>query len=107
MRRAARCCNVDEDDSGDIVVDWYLLPLAAVIDALYVAWMWAAESKRPHLGGLTSMGIWGMTLWGVVEVTENPWNIGPVLIGAYLGSYLTICWKKTILSSTLISRDHE
>jgi hypothetical protein len=76
------------------MIDWYLLPLAAIVDALYVAWMWTAEKERPVYGGLTSMGIWGFTLWGVVEVADKPWNMVPILIGAFLGSYLTILLKK-------------
>ena len=76
------------------MVDWYLLPLAAVVDALYVGWMWTTERNRPVIGGLTSMAIWGLTLWGVVEVAGNNWNMLPILSGAFLGSYITIWWKK-------------
>jgi len=79
----------------EIPIDWYLLPLAAFTDALYVLWMWAVESKRPHSGGITSMGIWGLTLWGVIEVADNLWNMIPILMGAYLGTYLMIRWKKS------------
>lgn len=75
-------------------IDWYLFPIAAIVDALYVAWMWAAEESRPVLGGLTSMLIWGLTLWGVVEVSDNHWNIPVILAGAFYGSFVTILWKK-------------
>lgn len=76
------------------MIDWYLLPLAAVVDSLYVFWMWAAEKGRPHLGGLASVGIWGLSTWGVITVINNRWNLAPILVGAYLGTCLTIYWKK-------------
>jgi len=75
------------------MIDWYLLPLAAIVDALYVGWMWSTERHRPVVGGLTSVGIWGLTLLGVVEVAGNYWNLTPILIGAFLGSFITI-WLK-------------
>jgi hypothetical protein len=76
------------------MIDWYLLPLAAIVDSLYVAWMWSAEKERPLVGGFTSVGIWGLTLLGVIEVADKPWNMVPILIGAFAGSYATILLKR-------------
>lgn len=75
------------------MINWYLLPLAALVDALYVGWMWAAEKHRPVIGGLTSMAIWACTLMSIVEIADNKKNGIPILIGAFLGSYGTIYLK--------------
>lgn len=85
------------------MIDWWLLPLAFVLDLMYIAWMWATERHMPLLGAISSVSIYAIGILGTLEAVDNRWNMIPLFIGVFLGSYLGIWYKGRKLGS---SRNH-
>ena len=74
--------------------NWWLLPAYFVLDLLYIAWMWATEKNMPFVGGISSLSIYGMGIIGTIQVYDNRWNMIPLFLGVFLGSYVGISYKK-------------
>ena len=81
-------------ESYNVEINWWLLPAYFVLDLLYIVWMWATEKHKPLLGAFSSLSIYGMCMMGTIEAYDNRWNMIPIFIGVFLGSYLGIWYKK-------------
>lgn len=74
-------------------LNWWLFPIAFVLDLMYIVWMWATEKHMPMVGALSSVSIYAMGLLGTLEAVENKWNMIPLFLGVFFGSYIGIWYK--------------
>jgi len=65
--------------------------VADVIWALYIAYV--GERKEWHAATMASVIIFASGL-NILFITENKWNLVGAIIGAFVGTYLTVKYKK-------------
>ena len=79
--------------------NWWLLPAYFLLDLLYIAWMWATEKHKPFIGAVSSLSIYAMSILGTIHAYDNRWNLAPIFLGVFLGSYLGIKYKSVYCSN--------
>lgn len=81
----------------ELAVGWLWLiafVMGLIMDVLYVLWFWASETHRAWWGGLMSMVMYGISMFGIVGVVENRALAIPLLLGYGAGSVVGIKWKE-------------
>jgi len=61
-----------------------------VYDLLYAKWTEYVVTKRPYLAAHASVGIYLIGSWGIILYVANPWLLIPIILGAWLGTYVAV-----------------
>lgn len=65
-----------------------------VYDYLYAKWVIAVAQKHAVIAANLSVGIYLIGAWGTILYVSNPWFLIPIVLGAWLGTYTAIRYKK-------------
>jgi hypothetical protein len=65
-----------------------------VVDALYVLYTKFIVEKKAHSGAMVGFIMYGLFAYGTIQYTNNHLYVAPVMIGSWLGTYLTIKYIK-------------
>lgn len=70
--------------------------LGVLIDILYIAWIWSANSNRYAIGVISSVAISACSLFGFINVYDDRWLAIPYLLGLAVGTIIGIFIKKRV-----------
>ena len=62
----------------------------ALLDALYAVYTDSVTNFRPGWASHTAVGIYALSAYGVKTYIENGWYVIPLLLGGWLGTYVTV-----------------
>ncbi len=77
---------------------------AALVDALWVAWIHYSERNRPDLSALVSMVLAGFTLAGMGSAIRDLTFAPAYVAGLGVGSYVAVWWKARRARATLAAK---
>ncbi len=61
-----------------------------VIDSLWVLYTRYVQDNRAFAAATVGAAMYGLFGFGTLAIVESAWNIVPMIIGSWLGTYLTI-----------------
>ena len=64
-----------------------------LIDMLYAAYILYVSRLQAVKAGLCSMVIYSLLAFGVISYSSNVLYLIPLSLGAFLGTYLTVCYE--------------
>jgi hypothetical protein len=65
-----------------------------IIDVLYALYIIYVEKRNAMLSATISAIMYGFIAYGVVNYSKNPYYIIPLIIGAWLGTFIVVKFKK-------------
>lgn len=74
----------------------FLLVFAAyfLIDVLYAGYTLAVVERRPFLSANLAALIYLLLAVGILNFTENATYLVPMVVGSWLGTYVTVVWQR-------------
>ncbi len=64
-----------------------------LIDILYAAYILEVGRRRAFRAAALSSVIYGLLAYGILTYSHNPLYIVPLVLGAFLGTYITVRWN--------------
>lgn len=76
----------------------YLLifAISSLIDAIWVLYIKAVADEEPHKAAIAGLLIYLSSIFVTLKVISDNFTIIPACIGAYIGTYLTVKYKKIL-----------
>lgn len=65
-----------------------------IIDLLYADYIISVSRKEPMRSASVSAVIYSLLAFGVITYSQNPLYVIPLGIGAFVGTYLTVKYRK-------------
>lgn len=65
-----------------------------VIDMLYAYYIICVEKRRPVMAASVSSVLYSLLAFGVVSYSQNIWYLIPLASGAWIGTFITVTWKR-------------
>lgn len=65
-----------------------------VIDILYASYVLAVGRNQPVRAAALSSVIYGLLAYGILTYSENTLYLVPLALGAFIGTYVTVRWKR-------------
>lgn len=69
--------------------------LYAALDALYAYYTVVCAAGRPVKAAISAAFIYAMGAYGLKLFVTNGWYVIPIVLGAMLGTYVTVKWMGT------------
>ena len=64
------------------------------IDVLYTAYFIHVEKRNAKTAATLSSAIYGLMAYGVVNYAQNIWYLIPLVLGAWIGTFITVKFYK-------------
>ena len=71
-----------------------ILIVYIVVDMLYAYYIIQVEQRNPLRAALVSSVLYSLLAYGVVSYSRNILYLFPLATGAFIGTYLTVWWKR-------------
>lgn len=71
-----------------------ILLVYIVVDMLYAYYIICVEKRSPLKAAVVSSALYSLLAYGVVSYSKNILYLFPLAIGAFIGTFLTVTWKK-------------
>lgn len=71
-----------------------ILIVYIVVDMLYAYYIIQVEQRNPLRAALVSSVLYSLLAYGVVSYSKNILYLFPLATGAFIGTYLTVWWKR-------------
>ena len=65
-----------------------------IVDMLYAYYIICVEKRRPLLAASVSSVLYSLLAFGVVSYSKNILYLFPLATGAWLGTFITVTWKR-------------
>lgn len=65
-----------------------------VVDGLYVLYTRYIQQNRALAAANVGSAMYGLYAFGTIAIIQSPWNILFIVLGAWLGTYLTVKYIK-------------
>ncbi len=65
-----------------------------VVDALYVLYTRYIQQNKAMAAATVGAMMYGLFGFGTLAIIENSWNILPIILGSWVGTYFTIKYIK-------------
>jgi hypothetical protein len=74
----------------DILTWCGLFAVYLCVDVVYTKYVIAVSKYQALVAANYSLVMYGLTVWGTIEYVNNYWNVIPIGLGSWLGTYLTL-----------------
>ena len=71
-----------------------ILVVYIIVDMLYAYYIIQVEQRNPMKAALVSSVLYSLLAYGVVSYSRNILYLFPLATGAFIGTYLTVWWKR-------------
>lgn len=71
-----------------------ILLVYIVVDMLYAYYIICVEQRSPLKAAAVSSVLYSLLAYGVVSYSRNILYLFPLATGAFIGTYLTVWWKR-------------
>lgn len=71
-----------------------ILLVYIVVDMLYAYYIIQVEQRNPIKAAVVSSVLYSLLAFGVVSYSRNILYLFPLATGAFIGTYLTVWWKR-------------
>ena len=71
-----------------------ILIVYIVVDMLYAYYIIQVEQRNPMKAAIVSSILYSLLAYGVVSYSKNILYLFPLATGAFIGTYLTVWWKR-------------
>ena len=71
-----------------------ILIVYIVVDMLYAYYIIQVEQRNPMKAAIVSSVLYSLLAYGVVSYSKNILYLFPLATGAFIGTYLTVWWKR-------------
>lgn len=71
-----------------------ILLVYIVVDMLYAYYIIQVEQRNPLMAAAVSSVLYSLLAFGVVSYSKNILYLFPLATGAFIGTYLTVWWKR-------------
>lgn len=71
-----------------------ILIVYIVVDMLYAYYIIQVEQRNPMKAAIVSSVLYSLLAYGVVSYSRNILYLFPLATGAFIGTYLTVWWKR-------------
>jgi hypothetical protein len=83
---------------GQVNFSWYTAALVfftyILVDILYAYYIICVEKRRPLMAASVSSFLYSLLAFGVVSYSQCIWYLIPLATGAWIGTFITVTWKK-------------
>jgi hypothetical protein len=77
-----------------MLIGWLLFIFYLAFDILYARFLFAFNNSKAVEAGLYSAVITVMGIFGFIEANKNLWNIIPIALGCFIGTFLSVKFRK-------------
>jgi hypothetical protein len=85
---------VEEVNDFSWVTAGLILVVYIIVDMLYAYYIIQVEQRNPMKAALVSSVLYSLLAYGVVSYSKNILYLFPLATGAFIGTYLTVWWKR-------------
>jgi len=71
-----------------------ILVVYIIVDMLYAYYIIQVEQRNPLKAAIVSSVLYSLLAYGVVSYSKNILYLFPLATGAFIGTYLTVWWKR-------------
>lgn len=71
-----------------------ILVVYIIVDMLYAYYIIQVEQRNPMKAAIVSSVLYSLLAYGVVSYSKNILYLFPLATGAFIGTYLTVWWKR-------------
>ncbi len=71
-----------------------ILVVYIIVDMLYAYYIIQVEQRNPMKAAIVSSILYSLLAYGVVSYSRNLLYLFPLATGAFIGTYLTVWWKR-------------
>lgn len=71
-----------------------ILIVYILVDMLYAYYIIQVEQRNPMRAAIVSSVLYSLLAYGVVSYSKNILYLFPLATGAFIGTYLTVWWKR-------------
>ena len=71
-----------------------ILIVYILVDMLYAYYIIQVEQRNPMRAAIVSSVLYSLLAYGVVSYSRNILYLFPLATGAFIGTYLTVWWKR-------------
>lgn len=71
-----------------------ILVVYIIVDMLYAYYIIQVEQRNPMKAAVVSSVLYSLLAYGVVSYSKNILYLFPLATGAFIGTYLTVWWKR-------------
>jgi peptidoglycan biosynthesis protein MviN/MurJ (putative lipid II flippase) len=71
-----------------------ILIVYILVDMLYAYYIIQVEQRNPMKAAIVSSILYSLLAYGVVSYSRNLLYLFPLATGAFIGTYLTVWWKR-------------
>jgi uncharacterized MnhB-related membrane protein len=85
---------VEEVNDFSWITAGLILIVYIVVDMLYAYYIIQVEQRNPMKAAIVSSVLYSLLAYGVVSYSKNILYLFPLATGAFIGTYLTVWWKR-------------
>jgi uncharacterized MnhB-related membrane protein len=85
---------VEEVNDFSWVTAGLILVVYIIVDMLYAYYIIQVEQRNPMKAAIVSSILYSLLAYGVVSYSQNLLYLFPLATGAFIGTYLTVWWKR-------------
>jgi hypothetical protein len=85
---------VEEVNDFSWVTAGLILVVYIIVDMLYAYYIIQVEQRNPMKAAIVSSILYSLLAYGVVSYSRNLLYLFPLATGAFIGTYLTVWWKR-------------
>jgi uncharacterized MnhB-related membrane protein len=85
---------VEEVNDFSWVTAGLILVVYIIVDMLYAYYIIQVEQRNPMKAAIVSSVLYSLLAYGVVSYSKNILYLFPLATGAFIGTYLTVWWKR-------------